>query len=239
MIKLYSGTPGSGKSLHLAKDIFNFLKNDKYRLVVSNVPINLDVFKDDEKKRFIYLSNDELEVSRIWEIGEKWYKENEGLKLSKREQCCVLILDECQLLFNSRSWTGNSKKGWPEFFSLHRHAGFYIILAAQMMEALDKQVRGLIEYECLHVKVKNFGAFGAFLNILAFGGLFMYSENWVPKKLKIDNVFFKYHRRYGELYDTHLIFENPKFKGGTNGKSKKNKEDSKNNTGSHVNSDGD
>lgn len=212
MITLYSGTPGSGKSLHMAKDIYKYLKRDKYKIVISNVPIDLSYFKEEEKNRFIYIKNDLLSVSEIWSIGSNWYKANEDLPLSKREKCCVLILDECQLLFNARAWKDNTKKGWPEFFALHRHAGYHIILAAQMFEALDKQVRGLVEYECIHVKVSNFGIFGKILNFFAFGGLFMYSNYWTPKRLKIENVFFKYKKLYGELYDTHLIFEDPKFK---------------------------
>lgn len=55
MIYLYSGTPGSGKSLHQADDIFWDLRLNKP--VVANYPINEDLFH--KKVPFIYLPNDD------------------------------------------------------------------------------------------------------------------------------------------------------------------------------------
>lgn len=216
MINIYTGTPGSGKSLHAARDIFLSLKKYKYRQVVSNIPIKMELFTDEEKERFIYIETNNIKVSDLWDIGEKWYKSHEELKLNRLEQSSILIIDECQLLFNAREWGKNTKKGWPEFFSLHRHVGYKIILVTQMIEAVDKQVRGLIEFEDNHQKVKSMGATGAFINMLALGGLFRVQTYWTPKKERIDTSFFKYKRLYGELYDTHELFKKPDFKENNN-----------------------
>lgn len=50
MIYLYSGTPGSGKSLHQASDIYYDLKYN--RPVITNYPININIFK---KKCLLYI----------------------------------------------------------------------------------------------------------------------------------------------------------------------------------------
>jgi len=43
MIKLYSGTPGSGKSFHLAVVMWDRLRNGK--AVIANFPINYNLVK--------------------------------------------------------------------------------------------------------------------------------------------------------------------------------------------------
>lgn len=211
MIQIYTGTPGSGKSLHLAKEIYTCLRKEKYKKVICNFPINEKFFKKEELERFLFLDNDEITPKKLWDIGIEWVNINYDLSLKKRENCCVLILDEAQLLFNSREWQKNQKKGWTEFFSLHRHAGYRVILCCQMMSAIDKQVRGLIEFEDSHQKLVHMGAIGAFINFILFGGVFRVVTYWTPKNERVDTTFFKYQNKFGELYDTHKLFEKPKF----------------------------
>jgi hypothetical protein len=57
----------------------------------------------------------------------------------------LLILDEAQLIFNSRNWRGNM--GWIEFFTQHRKLGWNVILIAHTIEMIDSQIRPLAEYE--------------------------------------------------------------------------------------------
>lgn len=222
MISAYTGTPGSGKSLHAAKDIYDSLKRVKYRKVICNIQIKEELFTKEEKERLFYIPNSEMTVKRLWEEGESWKNCHEELSLSKRESCVLLVIDECQTLFNARNWQKNSEKGWPEFFSLHRHAGFKIILVTQMLTALDKQVRGLVEFETMHYKARNMGLPGAILHCLAFGGLFRAVTYWTPKEERVYAEFFKYRRIYGELYDTHAFFQNPSFLEGGKNERKKN-----------------
>ena len=58
MIKLYSGTPGSGKSLHMAKDILYYCNCRRDRLVICNFEVDYSRFKHPE--RYIFLSNNDL-----------------------------------------------------------------------------------------------------------------------------------------------------------------------------------
>ena len=61
MIYLYSGTPGSGKSLHQASDIYWWLHNG--HPCICNFEINLDKIKIRDRKKlgeFYYISNDLL-----------------------------------------------------------------------------------------------------------------------------------------------------------------------------------
>lgn len=57
----------------------------------------------------------------------------------------LLILDECQLVFNARRWEKNFD--WIEFFTQHRKLGWNVILIAHTIEMIDSQIRPLAEYE--------------------------------------------------------------------------------------------
>lgn len=211
MITLYSGTPGSGKSLHVANVIYNRLRSKSNNLIICNFPIKLDFFSESQKNKFLFLSNEDMLPYNLWKIGEDYLKDKK-FSVNERENAILLIIDECQLLFNARAWQENSKAGWVQFFALHRHAGFKIILVTQMDSSIDKQVRGLIEYQVIHRKVKNMGVIGWVANIIAGGGLFRANEYWYPIKQQVDGYWFKYHKRLDGLYDTHAIFEKPEFK---------------------------
>jgi len=56
-----------------------------------------------------------------------------------------LILDECQLIFNSRKWEKNFP--WIEFFTQSRKLGWDILLVAHTIDMIDSQIRPLIEFE--------------------------------------------------------------------------------------------
>lgn len=72
---------------------------------------------------------------------------------------------------------------------------------------LDKQVRGIIEYQLLHRKISNIGIAGALVGSLFGGGLFYCVEVWYPQKERIGGGFFLFNKRLDKLYDTHAIFE--------------------------------
>ncbi len=63
------------------------------------------------------------------------YQEGQGL----------LILDECQLVFNSRKWEKNMD--WITFFTQTRKLGWNVLLIAHTIEMIDSQIRPLCEYE--------------------------------------------------------------------------------------------
>ena len=60
MIYFYSGTPGSGKSLHCAKDIYNKLFVKKQN-VIANFEINEELLRKKKRRgEFVFVSNFEL-----------------------------------------------------------------------------------------------------------------------------------------------------------------------------------
>lgn len=206
MIYLYSGTPGSGKSLHVANEIYYKLKFGS-QMVLCNFPINLDYFKPKSRERFRYLDKKDINPEFFIEYAENYWKENPKNSVHQIEGHLKIYLDEAQLYFNAREWQRNHKEGWTRFFSLHRHLGYDIILITQFDRMLDRQIRSLIEYEYVHRKVGNIGPGGKVFSIVAGGGLFYCVKVWYPQREKVGGEFFKFHKKYDRLYDTHMMFE--------------------------------
>lgn len=204
MIYLYSGTPGSGKSLHQAKDIYHHLKFGNP--VIANFEINTALFK--KKVPFIYLPNNELNPKELIEISHTYFSNHKF-----KEGAIKLYIDECQILFNAREWSKPDRQDWLIFFTQHRKYGYNIFLVAQFDRMIDKQIRSLIEYEVIHRKVENFGSWGIFFNLLALGHLFCAVTYWYPMKERIDSEFFKAHKKYFNLYNTYDVF-NKTLEGG-------------------------
>ena len=61
MVVSYLGTPGSGKSLHAAKDIVEALALG--RLVITNFPVNTKGLKIHKKSRLVTLDNQSIKYS--------------------------------------------------------------------------------------------------------------------------------------------------------------------------------
>lgn len=198
MIELYSGTPGSGKSLHTAKDLFWYLRKED-KLVIANFDIDSGSVKHPEN--FIYIDNMDLTPDLVVDIACKWFENHE-----RKENSIVLIIDECQLLFNTRDWNRPDRRAWLSFFTQHRKYGFIVTLVAQYDEMLDKQVRALIEYECMHRKVTNFGLGGLLLKAFTFGDWFVGIDIWYPLKKQTGVTWFRARKKYYQLYDTFNTF---------------------------------
>ena len=156
MIYLYSGTPGSGKSLHMAKVIYTVLKKTEC-LVICNFMINESCFTEEELKRFIFLDNNDMIPENLVRIAEEYWAHHKAKSYRDAETRIRLFIDEAQILFNARDWQKNYSLGWT-FFSVHRHYGFEVVLCTQIDTNLDKQVRALIETQCIHRKIENIGA---------------------------------------------------------------------------------
>lgn len=198
MIYLYSGTPGSGKSLHQASDIYYDLKYN--RPVITNYPININIFK--KKVPFIYLPNDKLTPQELVKISKEYFSNHKF-----KEGAIKLYIDECQILFNAREWNVNGRNEWLIFFTQHRKYGFDIYLVAQFDRMIDRQIRSLIEYEVIHRKVKNFGKWGMIFNACAGGNLFVAVKVWYPMKEKVGSEYFKGNKKFFELYNTWNTFD--------------------------------
>lgn len=201
-IDLYTGTPGSGKSLHLAREIFDYCSLPKNRLIIAN----FDVVKDNLKhpERFMYMDNKDLTPQHLMNIGID--RVNLWKNYSELENSIVLIIDECQLLFNARSWNATGRDEWVKFFTQHRKLGYKIILVAQFDLMIDKQIRSLIDVQYLHRKLSDLGLFCKFLKIITRSDLFVAIEIFYPLNCKLSSRLFRAHKKYYSLYDTLNLF---------------------------------
>lgn len=177
MIVLYTGTPGSGKSLHAAHDIRMALTKPRGadQPVLANFDVNVDEVK--RPNAFHYVDNDELTPQYVMDFATSFWAS--GVRRFA-EDYLLLVLDECQLVFNSRSWHDKGRQGrndsrmdWLQFLSQHRKYGYKVILIAQSAKMIDNQFRMLTEYEVNHRKVAHMGLVGALIGALFRGRLFM------------------------------------------------------------------
>ena len=198
MIYLYSGTPGSGKSLHTASVIYWSLKRGDP--VIANFSINQDKIKH-KKGEFIELDNLSLTPDYLINYAMNYFNGNRV-----REGKLLLVIDECQLMFNAREWNIQGRAEWLSFFTQHRKFGYDIILVAQFDRMIDRQIRSLIEYEIVHRKVSNFGLKGKFLSLVMGGNVFVAVKVWYPMKEKTGAEFFHARKKYYSLYDTYNMF---------------------------------
>lgn len=197
MIYLYSGTPGSGKSLDMARAILYDLKSGKP--VICNFEIFLKGRQQRLLRNFHMVDNSSLTPAYLYDFSKQYFMQHRF-----GEDKIVLYIDECQLMFNARQWNAAGRDDWLKFFTNHRHYGFCIVLACQFDRMIDRQIRCLIETEVLHRKCNNMGWMGAFFRILFLSPtLFVKVHFYYPTKLKLRSEFFRYKRRYASIYNSY------------------------------------
>ncbi len=205
MIMLYSGTPGSGKSLHLAEKLYFRIRAGLPTICNFDVRVN---YKKIKAKRFYdsftYIDNLELTPQKLIDYSHALFKNKRP-----KEGSILLVIDECQILFNARDWGRTGRNEWLSFFTQHRKFGYDIILVSQFDRMIDRQIRSLIEYELVHRKVSNYGWMGKLLSLFSVGNLFVSVKVWYPMKEKVGSQFFKAYKKYYNLYDTYNIFTTP------------------------------
>lgn len=193
MIWLFSGTPGSGKSYHAVYDIITKVRKKKNNKVIANFPL---FFKDKQRKEnFIYIDNSDLTINYLMDYAIKNHVQGvEGQTL--------VVIDEAQILFNSRDWGTNSNKrmSWIKFFSQHRKYGYNFIMIAQFDRMIDKQIRSLIEYEVAHMKMNNFFMFLPFT-------FFLCIERWYGQKMKTGHLVIPYRKKIANVYNSYGLFD--------------------------------
>lgn len=214
-VYLYSGTPGSGKSLHQAMDIFNDLKYAKP--VITNFEINPDIVaKSRAAKWYRYVDNDDLTPAYLMNYARDYWA-NSGDKF--KEDRIRLYLDECSLLFNSRDWNSKGQKGknnsrndWLKFFSQHRKFGFKITIVAQNAKQIDRQLRDLVEFEVVHRKLTNMGWRGYLLNLVMGGVGFVAVTRWFSMKERLGAEWLRARKKYFSIYDSYKVFDDASSK---------------------------
>ena len=197
MIRLYSGTPGSGKSLHNAKDVINRSRFGKP--VIGNFPCDLSKYP---KANYIYVPNYQLNPDFLIKYSRQYFA---GKRV--KEGTLLVVIDECQLMFNSRDWQQKGRNEWLSFFTQHRKYGYDVTLIAQFDRMIDRQIRGVIEYEYIHRKLSNYGIGGKIMSLLFGGNTFVVVQMWYPLKLKIGQEFVHAHKRLYSIYDTFGTFD--------------------------------
>lgn len=207
MISLYSGTPGSGKSLHVAKEIRDRAMMGKP--TIGNFEVNLSKYK---KADYTYCPNDQMTPEYLIEYSREYFKTHHF-----KEGAIWCIIDECQLLFNAREWQQTGRAQWLSFFTQHRKYGYNIILIAQFDRMIDRQIRSLIEYEYIHRKASNYGIGGMIFSLCAGGNLFIAVQMWYPLKARIGSEFFHARKKYWSIYDSYTTFNADEGVAGGNG----------------------
>lgn len=189
MIQLYSGVPGSGKSCHVASDILRWLRKGQY--VLANFDFDASPWDD----HFIRIPDypDCAEVEGI--IA--------GLPRERKEHNAILVVDEAQRVWNSRTWTDASRARWLKFFSLSRHVGVDVVLIAQASAMVDKQIRACVQTEVRHMRLAAMGAVPFVLSGFGLLPLCFWVESYYGTRLKVTSGFFLPRKRYWERYDSY------------------------------------
>lgn len=207
MIYLYTGTPGSGKSLHVARDIYWSLRRGKR--VMANFGINLDLFK---KKDLPYIRGGLFKEYDMYAMTPKFlmdfarwqFKRNKKGRIIEGQ--CILVIDECQMIFDCRDWQAVDRREWAKFFTQHRKFGYKIVLITQFDRLIDRKIRAVVEYEVVHRKLNNYNLFGLFLGLIGGGSAFISITRWYGARLKVGSEIFWGKKKYYEFYDSYQIF---------------------------------
>lgn len=235
MINFYTGRPRNGKSLHMAMVIDKELKKGKN--VIANFEINESIYEKWDKKHpgkrgmFVYVPNSDLlntaykpyidakgkkhnppenrfsYLDGLYGFAQNYHKKNNRGQILENQT--LLVIDECQELFNTRSWNRKDRLEWCSFFRQHGKYGYNVYLISQDDKVIDKQIRSILQYEFEHRCVNNYKLLGRVLGFLSGGKLFVCIQRMYGikgKDAKIKSKFFQGERKYYEFYDSYKTF---------------------------------
>lgn len=206
MITILQGTLGSGKSATAVAMALDHLKNGG--VVATNFSL-VDGWADELSRhsfsgRFFpairhknalshysrHFRVDSLHAVKQIDVKGLACRQLETVAGKYQEGQGLLILDECQLIFNSRKWQDNMQ--WIEFFTQSRKLGWNVLLIAHTIEMVDSQIRPLIEYEARFRNLQKLripiiglplSPFPAFLIVYRYAGLGPGASNVVKKDI--------------------------------------------------------
>ncbi len=192
MIEFYSGTPGSGKSLHIARRIYNRLVVAK-KPVICSFDLNMDyISKNGKRKTGVFVHKPLKDMSAEFFIDYARKNHVYGV-----EGQTLVVMDECQRIFNPRDFSRCDRRSWIDFFTYHRHFGFDFVLISQFDMLVDKQIRNCFEFDIKHRKLNNYG-FTRFSPVKIFVAV----SFWYCIKKKVTQEFFIYRKKYNRIYDS-------------------------------------
>lgn len=193
MIDLFTGTPGSGKTSHAAKVITEYSQYG--RLVVGNIELASRPLLARSGWSYKYVPTLELDPLRLLRSGPC------------RENSRLLVIDEAQLIFNSRDWNAEGRRNWIEFFTQHRKLGWRVLLITQDKKMLDKQIIALAENNYIHRKMSSFGFVSRIISLFFANRAIAYVVNWAPGRLKTGQGLFILWPWYSRLFDTSKLLK--------------------------------
>lgn len=164
MILLLTGTPGSGKSAAAVDMGLEHVCNGG--VVLSNFELTSDWYDQlarwhcstwfslSSRRRRGSMLRDRWwswrSLDELWDVPDQFGQYLSAGMRRQFEGRYLLIIDEAQLIFNSRSWQRNFP--WIEFFSQHRKLGYDVILIAHDDQMIDSQIRAFIE---IRIQLRN------------------------------------------------------------------------------------
>lgn len=203
MISLYTGSVGSGKSYHGIELGLEWVSRGKN--VIANFPIKppktRTKFSQNRWKkkmdRWDYVEEITVEYLMALSLQNGWFG---------NESKCLVVIDEAGIMFNSRDWQHEreGRQKWIKFLSQSRKFGYDFIFICQMDRMIDRQIRGLVEYEVKHLKANNAFMF-KWLSLFRIT-MFMYVYKWYQTSVKGNMRFSLYRPKVGNRYDTMKIF---------------------------------
>lgn len=219
MIDLWTGTPGSGKSLHMAHQIRGDLRWNKFVISTSAIDTGLCFMSgiserlfnisngkirrtkyDKRQNNFYYIDINDVSPEYLYEFAARHHKF--GV-----EHQTVVYLDECVAIFSPTVLTEKNWNAWDTFFRKHRHIGFDVVLIPQSPRLISRKIREYAEHETKHFNRKNHGMFGLLMSMIC-GGLFSYSVNWRgARDAPLSQGFFTYKPLYGQMYNSYCMFD--------------------------------
>ena len=114
MIELFSGTPGSGKSLHTAAVIDKWISRFGAP-VIGNFGFKAAAIKPRKWGSYLEVNNSQLDPEFLMYFSDE-YKRQRNWK-SIPEEHILLVIDECQILFNAREFNKPNRMAWISFFT--------------------------------------------------------------------------------------------------------------------------
>lgn len=166
----------------------------------ANAPVDPKVRMD----YYHYIPNEKMSSSVITDFAEGFWSRDDRVF---REDYITLIIDECQLLFNSRLWNSNGRMAYLEFLSQSRKYGIKVILIAQATKMIDNQFRMLIEVEHNHRRITSMGPIGSLLSAPLRGRVFLEVRYLYQCSERLGMGLLRASRKDMRMYDSYARFE--------------------------------
>lgn len=202
-IDVFTGVPGSSKSLHAARLVRYALDRKYPRPVIANFPLSSKA-RVMHPEEYHYIPNEEMSAGKIIDFADDYWSEHPD---AFREDYILLVIDEAQLLFNSRRWSDRARMSYLEFLSQSRKYGIRVVLIAQSSKMIDNQFRMLIEREYNHRRIASMGPVGALLALPFRGRLFLVVRYLYQSNERLGMDLMTASKADMRMYDSYARFE--------------------------------